>query len=390
MREGFVTRLELQLTKAERLQEHGSRLSRLLAPLWASRPSPAAGVGLAAAAAVLIAVVVGAVALTRGGDTDTVVGHRPAVVARTQLSPDPSRPCVSACEVADPYMALASGFGSAWIGGVEHGELVRLDAGTHRVVARIPVGKLPSGIVTTPDAVWVLTTPRERSATLVRVDPTRNRVTDRVPVPAPAEAVVPTLLGDERALWVLGWDSGVRYDLSRGAVAGRVTWNFAGGAFARGFGLAGDDLWVRAEDGQLLHFSAHTGERLGRASSPHGVATLAVIPDTGVVVANADGTLTRIDASNGRVRWTAHPAEGSAMQTGSGRTDGTVAIAGRTVWAFTLDGRRGTERLTAIDLATGRTLTATALNDLGAGWMKPVGDELWYLAPTSHAVVVRP
>jgi len=52
---------------------------------------------------------------------------------------------------------------------------------------------------------------------------------------------------------VLGWDSGVRYDLRRGD-AGRVTWNFRDGAFARAFGLAGDDLWVRAEDGQLLQF----------------------------------------------------------------------------------------------------------------------------------------
>jgi hypothetical protein len=74
--------------------------------------------------------------------------------------------------------------------------------------------------VTTADAVWVLTTPRQRAATLVRIDPARNRVSDRVPVPAPGETVVPTLLGDDRALWVLGWDSG----------------------------------WVRAEDGQLLHF----------------------------------------------------------------------------------------------------------------------------------------
>jgi hypothetical protein len=33
MREDFVTTLELQLTKAERLQEQGGRLSRLAAPV---------------------------------------------------------------------------------------------------------------------------------------------------------------------------------------------------------------------------------------------------------------------------------------------------------------------------------------------------------------------
>jgi outer membrane protein assembly factor BamB len=390
MREDFVTRLERQLTKAERLQERGGRLSRLVAPVRAWRPSPAARLGLAVAAVVVVAIGVGAAALTGGGDESKVVGHRPAVVARTQLSPRPNTPCVSACEVSDPYTALASGFGSAWIGGVEGAEVVRLDAGTHRVVARIPVGKLPSGLVTTHDAVWVLTTPRPRSATLVRIDPARNRVTDRVAVPAPAETVVPTLLGDERALWVLGWDSGVRVDLRRGAVAERVMWNFEGGIFARTFGLAGDDLWVRAEDGQLLRFGAHTGARKGRASSPPGVATLAVIPDSGVVVANADGTLTRIDASNGRVRWTARPAEGSASEVGSGRKEGTVAIAGGRVWALTQDNQRGTERLTAVDVGTGRTRTATALKDLGAHWLTPVGDDLWYIAPEGYAGVVRP
>ena len=241
MREDFVTRLEGQLNRAERLQERGGRISRLLAPLRAWRPSPAAGVGLAAAAALVIAVVVGAVTLNRGEDDRAVVSNQPTVVARTQLSSTPNQQCGDACEVSDPYMAMAAGFGSAWIGGVEHGEIVRLDAVTHRVVARIPVGKLPSGIVTTSDAVWVLTSPRERTARLVRIDPARNRVTDHMAVPAPAEAVVLSLLGDDRALWVLGWDSGVRYDVRR-AASERVPWNLAGGAFARTFGMAGNDL----------------------------------------------------------------------------------------------------------------------------------------------------
>ena len=224
----------------------------------------------------------------------------------------------------------------------------------------------------------------------MRIDPESNRVTDRVPVPAPAETVVPELLGDDRALWVLGWDSGVRYDLDRGAVAGRVTWNFDDDAFARAFGLAGGDLWVRAEDGQLLHLGAHTGERMGQASSPPGVANLAVIPDAGVVVANADGTLTRIDGSTGREHWSARPAEGSTGETGSGRTGGTVTIAGGTVWALAQDSVGGTERLTAVDVGDGRTLTATALTDIGAGWLTPVGGDLWYIAPEGYAVVVRP
>jgi outer membrane protein assembly factor BamB len=390
MREDFVTRLEYQLSEAERRQERGSRLSRLLARARVSIPLPVGALGLATVAALVIAVVVGAVALTRGGSEESVVvGHRPAEVARTQLSPTPGSPCVDACAVSNPYIVLASGFGSAWVGGVEHGEVVRLDARTHRVVARIRVGKLPSGIVTTSDAVWVLTNPRNRATTLVRIDPASNAVTDRVPVPAPAESVVPELLGDDRALWVLGWDSGVRYDVNRDA-ATRVTWGLEDGAFARAFGLAGDDLWIRAEDGQLLRFGAHTGDRSAQASSPPGVANLAVIPGAGVVVANADGTLTRIDGSTGRVLWSARPAEGSTGETGSGRTGGTVLIAGGTVWALIQNSMRGSEQLTAVDVADGRSLAGTALKDYGAGWLESVGSDLWYIAPAGYAVVVRP
>ena len=64
-----------------------------------------------------------------------------------------------------------------------------------------------------------------------------------------------------------------------------------------------------------------------------------------------------------------------------------VQCRGAGVIAF---GLRGTERLTAVDLATGRTLTATALKDPGAGWLKTIGDDLWYIAPEGSAVVVRP
>jgi outer membrane protein assembly factor BamB len=212
------------------------------------------------------------------------------------------------------------------------------------------------------------------------IDPSHSRVPRRCP----------KLIGDDRALWLLGADEGIRFDPRRRAESGRVKWNFGDGVFAKAFALAGDDLWARAEDGRLLRFDAHTGARKGRASSPAGVGNLAVIPGAGVVVGTEDGTLTRIDASSGRARWTTRIADIQVTEHGSGRTARTVAIAGGTVWALTEPGLRGTERLTAVDLATGRTLTATALKDLGAGWLKPIGDDLWYIAPEGSAVVVRP
>jgi hypothetical protein len=58
-------------------------------------------------------------------------------------------------------MELASGFGAAWIGGVEHGDVLRMDPATRRVVARIPVGKVPSG---------------NADGTLTRIDASNGRV----------------------------------------------------------------------------------------------------------------------------------------------------------------------------------------------------------------------
>ena len=95
-------------------------------------PTRAAGFGLATAVAVLVAVVVGAVALTGGGDKNTGVGRSPSVVARMSLG-------------EAPLDALASGFGAAWIGGIERRDVLRVDAATHRLVARIPVGDFPLG-----------------------------------------------------------------------------------------------------------------------------------------------------------------------------------------------------------------------------------------------------
>jgi DNA-binding beta-propeller fold protein YncE len=214
MTEDFVAELERQLTTAERLQERGGRLSRLIAPVRAWKPSPVAGLALAAAAAALIAVVV----LIRGSEAPTPVGHGPSVVARTWLSPEATNECtVAACGFADPYMGLASGYGSAWIGSVQHGDVLRLDARSHRVVERIPVGRLPSDIVAAAGAVWVVVNPDDKSSTLVRIDPATNRVTDRFPVPS--VMLKPRLLGDDRTLWLVGDERGVRFDPRRGAVA---------------------------------------------------------------------------------------------------------------------------------------------------------------------------
>jgi streptogramin lyase len=148
-------------------------------------------------------------------------------VARTWLFPTADDTCTAACDVSGPFDGLASGFGSAWIGGTVDRKVVRLDLGSRKVQARIPAGKMPTDVLATESAVWVVVNPGEHLSTLVRIDPERNRVTARFPVDR--VSVWPKLLGDDGALWLLGEAEGIRIDPRRGTVAGHVTWNFSSG-----------------------------------------------------------------------------------------------------------------------------------------------------------------
>ena len=101
----------------------------------AHAPTRAGLAALAAVAAAVMAVVAGGVALTRGTD-DQVVGRRaPGVVARVALG--------------GPVTGLglggvASDSGAAWIA-VNRGEVIRVDATTYKVTARIPIAGLNGG-----------------------------------------------------------------------------------------------------------------------------------------------------------------------------------------------------------------------------------------------------
>ena len=80
------------------------------------------------------------------------------------------------------------------------------------VVARIPVGKVPSGIVSSADAVWVVVNPSDTSSSLVRIDPARNRVTTRIPAPRLSIVPTPKLIGDDRAFSGPGLGDGWAWD----------------------------------------------------------------------------------------------------------------------------------------------------------------------------------
>ena len=367
MSQDFVTTLERQLSEAERREEHGGLLARVLATARTMAPSRAVAAGLAAGVAAIIAVVIGAAVLTRGGNDDTVAGPGPRVVARLSTG---------------PIFDMAPGFGSLWINSSDLGAVLRVDPGASRIVARIPVGRLPSGVAPAAGAMWVISdSVGSASSTLSRVDPATNRVTTRVRLTGTPRALIQsegvlTLLSSGDALWVLGGPGGVRLDPRTAAVAKLARWGLGGGAFADAFALSGNDLWVHGGDGRLLRLDARTGALRATLSSPPGPATLAAVPGPAVVVAASDGTITRIDGRTGRTQWTARFASASS-ETHFNRA---VQVAGDSVWVLRQHNFRVTDRLTRIDLASGRIRGSTPLKEFDADWLTAVGGELWYAA----------
>jgi DNA-binding beta-propeller fold protein YncE len=365
MSQDFVTRLELQLSEAERRMERGSRLSRLVASARVWRPSRATVVGLAATAMLLVAVVAGVVALTRGGERK-VAQPGPRVVGRLHTGTN---------------YAMTVGFGAIWANALDDERVLRIDPVRHRIVARIPVGRLPTGVATAAGSVWVVAAPRSDSYVVSRIDPASNRVAARIPLTAQATALIgpdglPRLRSNGEVLWVLGGHGGVRIDPVRGAIAAVVPWGLGAGANAGDGALTGNDLWIHGADGRLLLLDARTGARRATLSSPQGPVRLVAIPGPAVIVADGS-SVTRIDAATGRARWTVRLQHGAPVTT---EPASAPAVAGNTVWALSENQQQVTERLTEIDLASGRVRGSVALKDVGAGGLTAVGRELWYAA----------
>jgi hypothetical protein len=371
----FLTRLEHQLSEAERVQELGSRARRSATAARGWAPPRATLVGLvAAAAALVVAIAVGAGVIERHG-TEAGEGQRaPKEVARLTLSNS---------GLAD----IAAGFGSTWIGGYDD-EVVRLDATTRRVITRIYAGPLISGVVATADAVWVVVNPDNSPTELLRIDPRTNRVVARVPVAASAvdrgvAEAGPALLGSGRELWLLGADGGARIDPRSGRATATVAWHLPGSAYAEAFALNDDALWVRATNGWLLRFDPRDGTRTAGLRSAQGMSGLGAVPGGDVVISTRDGTVTRLDGATGRTIWTAR-LPGSVSTAWR-----TVAITGDVAWVLRDDPGRAETWLVALDLSSGRTLTSRALLSIRPESLVPVGKTLWFSNASGQVVVVR-
>ena len=95
----------------------------------------------------------------------------------------------------------AAGFGAIWVANDESGTLVRVDPSTNRVTRRVPVGQGACSVAAAVGAVWVV---NYRTSTLLRVDP-RSLRTRTVRVDASPFDVLAAF----GRIWVTAWESGL-------------------------------------------------------------------------------------------------------------------------------------------------------------------------------------
>jgi YVTN family beta-propeller protein len=295
------------------------------------------------------------------GAQPTASAHR-ATVATVGSSLISVRPVI--IQVGGNPSAVASAFGAVWV--LNGSEIVRVDARTKRVVARISVGQRvggeqPCGLAIGDKWIWLLTSRGD----LVRLDPTTNstaatglRVSGAACVAATATAVwisVPY----QRAV--------IRFDPVRKVVIARVP----AGLFPEGMAIVGQSIWVssgqrpcdgkkrpcnarHSDRGEVVRIDSRTNRPVARAIVEHSPNQIAASGDQIWVTSNT-GTVARVTATRGQLSITRRVFV-------NGSTG--VVLRGKTLWATNTQ-PDGT--ITAIDV---RTFRVTSRVRVGS---EPVG-----------------
>ena len=229
------------------------------------------------------------------------------------------------------YGYAAAGAGSVWQTDYENGAVLRIDPASGKVLAKIPVGMQPLGVVVTEDAVWVA---NEHSGSVTRIDPATNRVVATIPINS-ADSAGPQVMaaGPNGSVWVgvPNMGSVVRIDAATNKVGLVVPWD---GPVASD----GAEVWIAVVAGidglaQAIRIDPDSGKVIKAVDlgEEGGVCGLAV--GLGSVWV-ATGGLTRIDPAAGRV----------VGRLDLGTDCGNLIVAGGSVWSAA-DGQPYVDRI---------------------------------------------
>lgn len=264
---------------------------------------------------------------------------------------------LSSARIGDFPGGIARGFGSVWVADPLRAAVDRISLRTGRVQATIHTGGAPNFVAVGDRAVWASnpfnTSGTRPGSTVVRIDPTTNRVTRRIRVgPSPGQL---TVSGQNLWVAVTGRAAVARVHLPTGRVRLTPTEVPAGGR-------SGRLVWLQG---------------------PVGVAVAGGAAWTGSVGIDA---LFRIDAGSGRLT--------KAVSTGQNGACGRMYAYGERIWAsgecspvvWRINARTGHVRSIQLGPIPGPGLIGDAILARGSVWVTTDAGELVRINPTTGRV----
>jgi virginiamycin B lyase len=230
-------------------------------------------------------------------------------------------PVVARVDLPSSADWIAFGFGSVWVVNYRPDRVSRIDAGTNRVLADVPIGRNGClGILSTTDRIWV---PTCGDGVVNEIDPRSNSVVRRVPVPikrgregafaiADGSFWIPDNANDSTSAAV------VRVDMRTGDITARVATGARSDVVVAGFG----SLWVASSGtGVVVRIDPATNQVVARIPVGESPKFMAAGEGAVWVQNRTDGSVSRIDPVTNReiARVAAHaPTPAGDIATGGG------------------------------------------------------------------------
>lgn len=280
-----------------------------------------AGAALIGVLAAAIAIPVFAFGQNGSGGGLTVEGN-----AVAEIDPGSNKVVGQVPNVGARPSSIAYGSGSLWVANLDDQTVIRIDPGTKTIKGNVSVEDTPTGLATSPGAVWVLGSNRTKPfVTVRRIDPKFNAIA--------STTRIDTL------------------DTARSAAVG----------------TRGNTVWVAPPSGLLTRLNPRSAS-IGQQVDPNGYpAGIAVGPDAVWITDSTAGTVTRVDPT-GLL---------TPIPVGNGRPSG-IAVGGAAVWAAdTLDNAviriDPTTRAVITTVPVGSSPVGVAVGE-GAVWVANSGD----------------
>ena len=252
-------------------------------------------------------------------DDQSLWVHEPTSLVRVDLATSAVTGQVSTNPI--DYGYVTTGAGSVWQTDFERNVVLRIDPVAGKVVATIPVGSSPEGVVVTAGSVWVAD---EGDGAVTRIDPATNRVVATIRVGPAGDSGPQIMTAGPGGVWVgvQNIQSVVRVDAATNRVGLVVPLD---GPVASD----GKEVWIAIDAGGtslVVRIDPVSGKAITTVDlGTQGICGLDM--GLGSVWVAGDG-LTRIDPATGRI----------VGHFDTGGDCGNVVVAGGAVWV-TADGQ---------------------------------------------------